>query len=975
MANSLIIKIDGDASGYQKELNKVKDGVSEVNKIAKAVAVAATATTAAVVGMGVKYNAEMEQYKAGFSTMLGSAEKANKTISDLKEFAKKTPFEMTDLANASTTLLAFGEDSKNLMDDLKILGDISLGNSEKFKSLALVFGQVQSQGKLMGQDLLQMINSGFNPLQVLADKTGKSMSALKDEMSQGKISFEMVAEAMRAATSEGGQFYNAMETQSKTLTGQFSTLKDNVTALLGEMTSALSEDLSEDVMPWLIEQVEALNKAWEDGRLEEYIKGTAVALSAFGTAVISLNIAMFVNDIYSLKKGVDGFTAATKLGTTAQKLMNLELIKNPYTLAAMALATLTAAVVTYAATHKSKATEVIDSLDSMSKSYEDLKKSTEETTAAELARIGVVANTIPRLEELANKTNRTTAEEQEFKGIIDGLNQAMPDLQLAIDNETGALNMQISTVWRAVEAYQALAKAKALEELTVEAEKNRIQAQKYYDDNADGWKADIAANPGLHENFFVQMFTGWIPDEHEAGQDAYNALIAAESAIDKYTKEAEYYSVEWNALQQEAAKALADVEGARKVVGGTGVGTSTSTSSSALKAGAGKQNQAKAYKKAVEDEIDAELHKFKILKYQGEITQADYLEKIKERSHQYRAYAEEVLAMEAFSAEEREEINKEWIKKAEDIEASYLRNCFQQDKEYLEKQKKAGVISQEEYWVALAKLRDKYFSEGSDAWFEYSDEIAEMQKASFEEIANAQDKLAEKLKGSASIFSKSTFIGEDNPDILFEEGTKTSLRNFEKENEALLAYRDAIGKLKERSHDILGEDFSKFFSIFAEMSVAEGTEAVNTLLGASDDRFRRTLEGWKEYQENSDVFASEFYKDDFAELREAFEGEWGQLPDTFFDIGKESMQQFGDGFIAPLQTLLDDVKSQVESSLRTLFGGQNVSVNASNQQREMPSNTTTNNYSVYNLTASENTVSEQLRAIRQEEETKKLRGG
>ena len=104
VADSLIIRIDGDASGYEKALKQVKDGVEDVNKLAKKVALGVGAVGTAVVGTGIKYNAEMEQYRAGFETMLGSAKEADKTINSLKSFAEKTPFELTDLANASTTL-------------------------------------------------------------------------------------------------------------------------------------------------------------------------------------------------------------------------------------------------------------------------------------------------------------------------------------------------------------------------------------------------------------------------------------------------------------------------------------------------------------------------------------------------------------------------------------------------------------------------------------------------------------------------------------------------------------------------------------------------------------------------------------------------------------------------------------------------------------------------------------------------------
>lgn len=349
------------AQKTQSVMNDSAAVVGGLNKVAMGLALGIGTVGATVLGMGVNYNAQIEQYTAGFTTMLGSAEKANSTLADLKAFAEKTPFELTDLANASTTLIAFDEDVEDLMPDLKMLGDISLGNQEKFKGLALVFGQVKSQGKLMGQDLLQMINQGFNPLQIISEKTGESMSSLKDRMSDGEISFEMVADAMKIATSEGGQFYNAMETQSKTFQGQMSTLKDNVTALTGEIASDISGKLTENVLPMLIEKVEQLKQAWADGSLQSAIGTATSGVVAFGAAVGGLNIILIANDILQLTKKTQEYTTATKLGVAAQKMMNAELLNNPYIIAGVALAALTAGIITYAATHKSAADEIAKS--------------------------------------------------------------------------------------------------------------------------------------------------------------------------------------------------------------------------------------------------------------------------------------------------------------------------------------------------------------------------------------------------------------------------------------------------------------------------------------------------------------------------------------------------------------------------------------------------------------------------------------
>lgn len=163
-----------------------------------------------------------------FTTMLGSADKAKSMIGQLKDFAAKTSFEFTDLAKGSQTLLAFGTSADKLMPTLKTLGDVSQGNKERFDELTLAFAQVSSAGKLSGQDLLQMVNAGFNSLQEMAQKSGKSMADLRDEMSTGQISADDVATAFQDATSKGRQFYNAMDSQSKTFNGQLSTLTPRV---------------------------------------------------------------------------------------------------------------------------------------------------------------------------------------------------------------------------------------------------------------------------------------------------------------------------------------------------------------------------------------------------------------------------------------------------------------------------------------------------------------------------------------------------------------------------------------------------------------------------------------------------------------------------------------------------------------------------------------------------------------------------
>ena len=134
----------------------------------------------------VKVRGEIESLEKTFEILAGK-DLGGKLFSEIKDFAVKTPMAMGDLAKGAQTMLAFNMEAQNVMPILRAIGDISMGNSQKFNSLVLAFSQMQSTGKLMGQDLLQMINAGFNPLAVISEKTGKSIGDLKEEMSAGTI--------------------------------------------------------------------------------------------------------------------------------------------------------------------------------------------------------------------------------------------------------------------------------------------------------------------------------------------------------------------------------------------------------------------------------------------------------------------------------------------------------------------------------------------------------------------------------------------------------------------------------------------------------------------------------------------------------------------------------------------------------------------------------------------------------------------
>lgn len=186
----------------------------------------------------IRVRGEIESLEISFETLAGKS-KGNALFAEIRQFAVSTPMMMKDLATGAQTMLAFNIEIEKVMPMLRAIGDISMGDAQKFNSLTLAFSQMSATGKLMGQDLLQMINAGFNPLSVISEKTGKSIGELKDEMEKGKITTEMVTDAFMTATSEGGKFYGMLEKQSHGIEGAISNFQGAMDDALNDMGASI----------------------------------------------------------------------------------------------------------------------------------------------------------------------------------------------------------------------------------------------------------------------------------------------------------------------------------------------------------------------------------------------------------------------------------------------------------------------------------------------------------------------------------------------------------------------------------------------------------------------------------------------------------------------------------------------------------------------------------------------------------------
>lgn len=308
-----------------------------------------------VVQSGVDYNASMESYLTNFKVMLGNEELAAAKLSEIRKMAASTPFSLDDLTSGTQTLLQFGIAADDTTGVLQRLGDISLGNAEKLQTLTRAYGKMSSAHKVTLENVNMMIDAGFNPLNQICDATGESMSDLYKRISDGKVSFSELQAAVEAATSEGGQFYNGMLEASQTFSGRMSTLKDNVAALTGELTSGLFSALG-DLVVKLNEVVTSfLDSDEKMAQLKDTIGIATSAVAAAGAAFLAYKgyvaLATAAQVAHTVATtAMTAANAAAEAGATglalAQAALNAVISANPVGLFVAALAALATGLMT-----------------------------------------------------------------------------------------------------------------------------------------------------------------------------------------------------------------------------------------------------------------------------------------------------------------------------------------------------------------------------------------------------------------------------------------------------------------------------------------------------------------------------------------------------------------------------------------------------------------------------------------------------
>lgn len=345
---------------------------------------------------------EFQQLEVAFTTLLQNKEKADALMAEMVDLAAKTPFDLKGVADGARQLLAYGFAAEDITGTLTRLGNVAAGLGLPLERLTYLYGTTAVQGRLYARDMLQFTSSGIPVLQEMAKMYGKTTEEINEMVSAGKIGFEDVKKVIEGMTNEGGQFYNLMQEQSKTITGLISNLGDALDTMFNDIGKS-QEGIISNVLQGTISLVENYQKVLD------ILVPLVATYGTYRAALIATAAIEKVQATITATKAILEQTKMLTRATQAQILFNKAVKANPYVLAASALVGLVTLIYQFS-----------DGGYNAAKAQKDLNESIANASAGAIAEQRELA----RLKgELEGCTEGTKEYEETKKKIIDKFGQ------------------------------------------------------------------------------------------------------------------------------------------------------------------------------------------------------------------------------------------------------------------------------------------------------------------------------------------------------------------------------------------------------------------------------------------------------------------------------------------------------------------------------------------------------------------------
>lgn len=563
---NVIFKIQADTAQLRRELDSVKksiDGVNAgvnntANNVSKlggvlkgaAAAFGGIAISQSIIDFGknaIKAASDFQSLQISFTTFLKDQEKAKTVLTDLQKFSSVTPFTGEEVQNAGRALLAFGEQSKNLIPVLSRIGDISAGTGKNFNELTVLYGKARTQGTLYAEDINQLTEAGIPIIQEFAKNLGVGAENVKKLASEGKIGFKDLEKAFQTLTSNGGQFEGLTATLGQSFAGRVSTLKDNF--------DQVARSVGEGILPIFEVLIGGASRAIEFlRRIPAIIDQNRVAFSLLGAAVslyVSTQIRGFVIQQLANKESllsilrqralntavtlgfvqlrlktaaqVQGnivqraYAVGTEIATIAQQGFNTALKANPIGLVVSLLATAAAFMIDFgdattdAANATAKANAETETFIDLKTAQSNIQEQTNQNMASEISK----------LDQLFKQLKLTTAGSKERKTIIDQINSTYGTTLKNLSDEEKFVKQVDDAYKKLTNQIKLKAQAEATSQQLTELFKQALNLQTKIQQSASGGAA-------LSESIFkgVGKFDVTTFKSVEQGLDAFRNKLS-----------------------------------------------------------------------------------------------------------------------------------------------------------------------------------------------------------------------------------------------------------------------------------------------------------------------------------------------------------------------------------------------------------------------------------------------------------------
>lgn len=384
-----------------------------------------------VVSTGVQYNAQLEQYQTALTNMLGSEAEAVSLLDEIKQDAAKTPFDTAGLVKANELLISTGIDAESSRRTILALGDAvsaTGGGNEELSRMAQNLQQIQNAGKATSADIKQFAYAGIDVYGILADYTGKTA----EEVQNMTVTYDLLSNALISAADEGGRYFNSMSTQSETLNGQWSTLKDNATQLAGLMTGDLTDGIKVVI-----------------GNMNDLTVAASEAYDTGGWIGLADAIASNIPIVSELKTGFENATtAAINFLDRASYALNKGLGKDAY-----------AGYNSYEDYQKDQKKKSKQTEEARRKAREDRGK--KHAARVQQARAQAASNYITPTYNgsggsgggSGGNSSRSSTVKKDLKKLVDTVNGTNTELVKGNENTVGAVKKTIDTVKKTYDVY------------------------------------------------------------------------------------------------------------------------------------------------------------------------------------------------------------------------------------------------------------------------------------------------------------------------------------------------------------------------------------------------------------------------------------------------------------------------------------------------------------------------------------------